>query len=426
MANGKDSSTLISRLAGMRTFRLQLALLVAVYTVFIYGALYLQIERQLKAQLRAQGASYFELVVNTRAWNSEHGGVWLMKDAGAETNPYLVEIGIPADIEAASGAELTLRNPAAMMGEISELTEAGSGVSFHLPSNDPLNPDNTPDEWERGALNQFAEGTLEYAETFERDGPEPTYRYMAPLEVDTTCLGCHWEEGYELGSVRGGVSIAIPMDEVEAQLQQTRMTLGAFALVTLGLAIGASQLFVNRLERKLDDASEQISEMAVTDELTGLPNRRAALERLGEEFSRAKRTLDPLSVIAVDLDHFKRINDRHGHAVGDAVLREVASRMGDSVREYDIAGRVGGEEFLIVSPATGLEAARSVAERVLGGLRAEPINVGDLVLTVTASAGVATIHSTDERSDVLLVRADDALYAAKDAGRDTVRTQNQL
>jgi diguanylate cyclase (GGDEF)-like protein len=260
--------------------------------------------------------------------------------------------------------------------------------------------------------------------TIENGADGSFYRYMEPLEVDATCVGCHAD--YELGSVRGAVSINIPMDEVDQQLQQTGVTLIGFAVVTLGLAVGASQLFVNRLQRKMDEASEAISEMAVTDELTDLPNRRATLERLAEEFSRAKRTLEPLSVIIVDIDHFKGINDRHGHAVGDAVLREVADRMRESIREYDVAGRIGGEEFLIISPATGLEAATGVADRVIEELRAEPVNVGDLVLNVTSSAGVGTIRSSDERGDVLLARADDALYVAKEAGRDRVRTQNHL
>jgi diguanylate cyclase (GGDEF)-like protein len=425
VANDNDSTTRLGRLAGMRRFRWQIALLITVYTIVVYGALYLQTQRMLEDQLRAQGASYFDLVKQTRAWSSNYGGVWVVKTHGVETNEYLTEIGIPADIKTESGAELTLRNPAAMTVEISELTEEESGVSFHLTGIDPINPANNPDAWEESSLEQLESGDMSYAETIDRSMSPNVYRYMEALIVDETCIGCH-REGYELATLQGAVTVNIPTETVDAQLRQTGIVLALLGLVTLGLGVGASQLLVNQLQRRLDTANEILSTMAVTDELTGLANRRSAFEGLAHEFSRSKRSGEPMSVIVIDIDHFKSVNDRHGHAVGDAVLRAIADRMNESTREYDILGRIGGEEFLVIAPQTSLEAATALANRILERVRSEPVSAHDLELTLTLSAGVSVIGDSDERGDTLVARADDAMYVAKNAGRDCVKTQADL
>jgi len=421
-----DQAGLLGRIAGMRAFRIQLVVLVTVYTFAVFGALYYQSQRLLFDSLQAEAASYLDLVVQTRAWNASHGGVWIEKGPFARTNPYLRDLGITADIRTMDGRELTLRNPSAMTSEISRLTFESSGVTFHLVAEDPLNPFNSPDRWESQALAYLATSDAGFTETVERRPGGSAYRYIELLEVDETCLECHGAEGYRAGEVRGGITINIPVADTESRLARTRWTLTGLALVTLGLAVGASQWFVGRLRTRLDEANKRLSEMAVTDELTGLANRRTVFGRLGAEFSRARRTGRPLSVIALDIDHFKRINDRFGHAVGDAVLREIAQRMRDSVREYDLVGRIGGEEFLVVSPETERTDARVLAERILATVRDLPISVGEVQLDVTASAGVATAGKGDARSDDLVARADDALYSAKERGRDRVVTEGEF
>ena len=426
MANGTERIGLIGRIAGMRTFRIQLAVLVALYTLLAYGALYYQTQRSIDQMLYTQGSSYFDLVKATRVWNAELGGVWVAKHPGVETNPYLLEIGIPADIKTESGADLTLRNPAAMMTEISNITEMGTGVSFHLVSQDALNPDNSPDDWENSALRALETGEVEFVEMSGMVDGEKVYRYIEPLEVDATCTGCHQGQGYNEGDLRGGITINIPLDAVDRQLESTVALLAGLALITLALAVAASQWFAVRLNTRLEEANELLSEMAVTDDLTGLSNRRALFDRLGEEFSRSKRTQTPISTIILDIDHFKRINDQYGHAVGDGVLREIAARMEASLREYDSLGRIGGEEFAVVSPGTDLEAGHALAGRMLEMIRSSPFSINDLELNVRCSAGVATISVQDERSDELLARADDALYQAKNDGRDRVRTEEDL
>jgi diguanylate cyclase (GGDEF)-like protein len=173
--------------------------------------------------------------------------------------------------------------------------------------------------------------------------------------------------------------------------------------------------------RSLADRVGDTWRLATVDPLTGVATRQAILGRVDDELARAMRYRNPLSVILVDLDHFKRINDSHGHAAGDKVLRQVGSLLAANVRAMDTAGRYGGEEFLIVLPETDADAAASVAEKLRRIVARTPVDLpdGDIV-SVTLSAGVAGGHGDVLRPDVLVRDADAALYSAKALGRDQV------
>jgi diguanylate cyclase (GGDEF)-like protein len=166
----------------------------------------------------------------------------------------------------------------------------------------------------------------------------------------------------------------------------------------------------------------ELRELAMTDSQTRAYNRRGLLPRLCEEIERARRHGEPLSVLLIDLDHFKRVNDRHGHAVGDAVLRAFADTVRECVRAADVLFRRGGEEFVLVMPSTDAEQARQVAERLRARLDGGPLRVRDDVLLMqTASIGVATWDGA-ESAEELEERADLAMYEAKRLGRNRVET----
>lgn len=180
--------------------------------------------------------------------------------------------------------------------------------------------------------------------------------------------------------------------------------------------------YVNRLRERLAQSNrglaralERIEEIAVRDELTGLYNRRYAMEALATERSRAERLSQPFSVCVLDIDHFKSVNDRFGHAAGDAVLRRLAELVPAELRGVDVFARTGGEEFLILVPGTGREGAQACAERVRR--RVEEGEFAPLGRALTASLGVAT-YRPGEALDALLARADQALYQAKAQGRN--------
>lgn len=167
-------------------------------------------------------------------------------------------------------------------------------------------------------------------------------------------------------------------------------------------------------------AYEQALHAARRDPLTGLCNRAALNETLEREVQRARRHEHALSLVVMDVDHFKRINDRHGHAAGDAVLRAVSERIRGSIRDTDVAFRFGGEEFVVLLNETPLVGAGIVAERLRSILAASPIVLDDgTAHVITASLGVATLSDHDDADD-LFKAADDAMYRAKRAGRDRV------
>jgi two-component system cell cycle response regulator len=163
--------------------------------------------------------------------------------------------------------------------------------------------------------------------------------------------------------------------------------------------------------------------LAVTDALTGLYNRRyldTHLEKLAE---RAARGGKPVAVLMLDIDHFKQVNDTHGHAVGDEVLKEFAHRLSRGIRGIDLAARVGGEEVVVVMPDTDLAGGRHVADRLLADIYTEAFPTAAGSLTVSTSIGLTVSTGAEDSRDALLARADKALYAAKQAGRNRVEVE---
>ncbi|HUL58765.1 MAG TPA: GGDEF domain-containing protein [Anaeromyxobacteraceae bacterium] len=159
---------------------------------------------------------------------------------------------------------------------------------------------------------------------------------------------------------------------------------------------------------------------ATVDPLTRLLNRGAFEEALAREVARARRGGTPLAVLIVDVDHFKRVNDGHGHAAGDAVLREIASRIAAAARGGDVVGRIGGEEMAVALPGADLAAAREAGERIRARVAGTALAAGALGLAVTVSIGAAALLAADADAAPLLARADARLYQAKRSGRDRV------
>jgi two-component system cell cycle response regulator len=176
--------------------------------------------------------------------------------------------------------------------------------------------------------------------------------------------------------------------------------------------------YMDALRARLD----QSFELAITDQLTGLYNRRFLTSQLAPLVNRAQCGGEPVSLMTIDLDHFKRCNDAYGHDVGDAVLREFSARLASNTRPSDFACRFGGEEFVIVMPRTAGDIACLAAERLRRSICASPFIIPGLgqPLEVTVSIGVASTEGGDDTPETLLKRADEALYEAKRGGRNRV------
>ena len=219
------------------------------------------------------------------------------------------------------------------------------------------------------------------------------------------------------GNVEGPVlALGVPTEVAFAPLRRLeRRNLLLLALLT-AVAAGVAVLGGERLVRLFVG----MQTMAERDALTGLANRRRLRAAGEQEYRRARRSGHPIAALMLDLDHFKRVNDRHGHGAGDDVLREVARRIRATVREIDVPARYGGEEFAVLLPETGLATAREVAERIRLAVMDDPIETRKGPLAVTLSAGVAALDPHDGDLGSLLEAADGALYQAKAAGRNRV------
>ncbi len=179
------------------------------------------------------------------------------------------------------------------------------------------------------------------------------------------------------------------------------------------------------LQDSLIQAREALREQAMHDPLTNLLNRRATLDFLLSEMSRAERKHTSLTVMMVDIDLFKSVNDKYGHLAGDDVLREVAMRLRVSARTYDLVGRFGGEEFLVVAPTCSAPDGLIQAERLREVVCGQPITLKDFSIRVSISVGIATtLDSKRQDMEALLTAADRALYRAKAAGRNRVEGES--
>lgn len=171
---------------------------------------------------------------------------------------------------------------------------------------------------------------------------------------------------------------------------------------------------------KIKRSDQKLIEMASYDFMTGLLNRREMFSRLNIEYSHVKRRGVPLSIIVLDVDHFKNINDTYGHTIGDVVLRAIAHILREGVREYDIICRYGGEEFIVITPETAIQQAHELAERLVKQVSISPIKVeAASSITITISAGVTQLLEGDS-IEMLISRADRALYHSKEKGRNQV------
>lgn len=230
----------------------------------------------------------------------------------------------------------------------------------------------------------------------------------------------------ESGTILGCFEVYVNVTQYRDKVRYGVFVMTGLLTLVLAGVFGFSYLLIRRGAGQLRVAHEKLESMAKTDTLTDIANRGHLMMRGQEEFERLRRfgmknqPLASLGCIMIDLDHFKKINDSRGHHAGDSVLKEVARRLKDSVRPYDVIGRYGGEEFVVLLPDTNLEQSLVVAERIRVAIGNEPCPSENDRIPVTASLGVSCSNENDHGLNDVLKRADEGLYKAKSAGRDRV------
>jgi len=354
----------------------------------------------------------FDNIVLTREWNARHGGVYAPVTTENQPNKYLDDP--MRDIKISDTLTLTKINPAYMTRQLGEMSVKGGKFQVHITSLNLLRPENRPSPLEQKALKSFEKGGKEVGE-FIKDGTNMKFFYMAPLKAEKACLKCHEKQGYKEGEIRGGISIIIPVNHNNhlAGIIAGHAIIGLLGLVGIML-----------FSIKLNKSYEIIQKQVVIDALTDIPNRRALMERINSEFKRSARENRPLTVIMIDIDHFKLYNDTYGHAAGDECLKTVAQTIESTIkRPGDFCARYGGEEFVVLLPDTAPDAARLLAENIRSNIENMKLSHKESppLYVVTISLGIAaTVGSSTASYETVLQQSDKALYKAKDKGRNRV------
>lgn len=403
-----------------RIFMLNISLIIIIFLSGIFMGFVIRTNRIINDQILTVARSHFKNIVLTRRWNADYGGVFVEKKHGIISNPYLEN----PDIITMDGKVYTQKNPALMTREISEYASREGDFTYHITSLRPLNPDNVPDDFETAALQMFDAGRRETFST-RTTGLKTVFRYMAPLMVEKGCLTCHEKQGYVMGDVRGGISVTFDITDIKKDMLFNKILVAVLSVITGVALISIVIGLIARLSRKLTTAYQTIEQMAITDELTRIYNRRYFHIRLDQEVSRSKRYRHPISLVMLDIDYFKMVNDRYGHQVGDGVLTRVAAIVKEATRKADVVSRYGGEEITVILPETNNENAVLCAEKIRAAIEKEDFEqMPGHFFKVTVSLGISWREKVtgDEKKEAiqLIKAADDALYDAKKSGRNKV------
>ncbi|MBN8474710.1 diguanylate cyclase [Sulfuritalea sp.] len=558
-----------SMVGGLSSLWLQPVILFAIVAfcaLMSFALNWRQIDANMHAVARERGAALFRLLELTRDWNARHGGVYVPVTPATLPNPHLDHPR--RDVVTHEGQPLTMINPAYMTRQIAEIAQLAEGVQLHITSLKPIRPANAADAWEANALRRFEAGLAEVTEFIP--GVAPVHRYMAPLKVTEACLKCHSQQGYEVGQIRGGVSIIMPAAELLAIRDADRIRSIAFHLLMFCVAAALLHLLVRRtrgyllalehltleqeqviadrtrdlsqansiLERQLEDSEtaatvfenaaeaivvtdekgnfiqvnpafsqmsgyppeevlgrpvgilksdrhpadfyaqmwrllirdsrwqgevwnqrkngevfivwlsiscvassgqprryvatltditrskqleEELRHRAYHDPLTDLPNRALFSDRLRVAISQAQRHGRSFALCFIDLDGFKPVNDRYGHAAGDELLVECSRRLRACMRAADTIARLGGDEFAAILIDVGSRReVEEVATRIVADL-ARPFALDAGAVSISCSIGIALFPEHGADAEVLQHSADAALYAVKESSRNAFR-----
>lgn len=411
---------------------------VFVFTLFIVNYIsssktsYIEISKKV---LYEKASSLFNNIVNTREWASSHGGVYVKAHDNLKPNPYLSD-----NYTYTKDNELLIKvNPAWMTRQISELSNKKEKYFFRITSLQPINPNNIADKFEKRALT-FLENNPEqrYYYNIEKD----KYHFLGTLLVKDSCLACHQSQGYKTGEIIGGLRVSIPVDTYNENVQLITSKTDLLYLITFFTSIIFISIFAftvqsiyqreknilklnKTLERKVKNrtkelsmANEQLTQISMQDFLTNVPNRRYFFKVGAQSFNVAKRERFNLSLLCIDIDFFKKVNDTHGHQIGDEILKLVSSTMSKQIRKADILARTGGEEFVVLLHNVNANGALIVAEKIRETISKTPYVKRHYNINTTVSIGISELCDKDKDLDDLMAKADEALYISKQEGRN--------
>jgi len=317
-------------------------------------------------------------------------------------------------------------------------------LKFRLLSDNPRNPQNQANPSQIKTLELFRKGQIKNLETinYAEDGSESLSISLPTTPVTQQCLKCHGKpedapvkmvkmygdtNGFNetIGEMRAYMNVSVSLEGYYDKSHQLLFGMMAIAAAVMFLLYAVISKFIVNLEKQkaiISSQREELHRLSRIDKLTNILNRRGFEERAGQIAQIANRYDESLSLILFDIDFFKKVNDTYGHLVGDVVLTNVAAMAKKAIRASDLLCRWGGEEFLLLMPNTKLADAVTLAERMRQEIEQFEYDIDDAVFSTSASFGV--VSRTDVKTlDDLIKAADDALYRAKNNGRNRVETE---
>jgi diguanylate cyclase (GGDEF)-like protein len=413
-------------------------LLVVSFTIFIIKLINdTKNEYQIISEniLFQQSSTLFDNIVTVRKWSSDHGSVYVKAHDGLEPNSYLED-----NHTYTKDNELLIKiNPAWMTRQLSEISNKSENFYFKITSLEPINPVNTPDDFEKKALIDFEKNK---DKAFYTNMEKDKYNLMGSLKVVPSCLECHAHQNHKVGDIIGGLRVSVPTDSYIKNIEILESKTNFLYTITIITAIvfifiiifTINSIYsreisiielnkilekkVNNRTKELSDANKKLLEISTIDYLTNLPNRRHFFEMGLKSFHIAKRENSDLSVICIDIDLFKNINDTYGHNIGDEILKLVSSNMNKYIRKSDVIARIGGEEFSILLNNANEENAYVLAEKIRTQIESSIYKNDKIEIKTTISLGISQLRAEDDDLDSIIIRADKALYEAKNTGRN--------
>jgi diguanylate cyclase (GGDEF)-like protein len=405
----------IKAISKRRTTSRYLGVIVVMISVIVSSSFLgfsLRTDTLLDSLLLEEARAFSKEITLLQTWVRKQGGIYIRRSNGRDAT----------SDEVSGESEKAFRhlNTSEVTRELSALSQQSGIVRFNGTSLFPFNPLNQPDAFERQALDRLRNGEQEVF-GYEETEAGLVFRYLSPLETKKGCLKCHTDGSFQIGRIDSALSFTIPADGIRQDKRLNQVWMAISAAVIIGFAGLSVYWLGQRFGRYLDDADERLEKMACQDYLTGLINRMVGLDLLKSEINRAERNGRDLSVAIIDIDHFKKINDRMGHLVGDKALRSFSETLQQSVRSSDIAFRYGGEEFALIMPETGIKGATRLTERLRSEIEKRRVETDSGDLRMTVSIGIAQFRS-GMSSEALLGNADEGLYNAKHNGRNQIQS----
>ncbi|WP_368030820.1 diguanylate cyclase [Arcobacter sp. s6] len=382
-----------------------------------------------------QSSTLFNNIVTMRQWSSDHGAVYVKSHEGIEPNPYLEN-----NHTYTKDNELLIKiNPAWMTRQLSEMSNKAERYYFKITSLDPINPINIPDEFEQKALNDLEKNKeKKFYTNIEKD----MYNLLGSLKVEPSCLECHAHQNYKVGDIIGGLRVSVPIDSYVKNMEILQSKTNFLYTITIITAIvfifiiiftinsiysreksivklnNTLEKKVNKRTKELSDANKKLLEISTKDYLTNIANRRYFFEIGLKSLHIAKRENSDLSIVCIDIDFFKNINDTYGHNIGDEILKLIANNMNKYIRKSDILARIGGEEFVILLNNTNEQNAYALAEKIRVHIESLIYKNDKIEIRTSISMGISQLRAKDDDLDSIIIRADKALYEAKNTGRN--------